>query len=285
MAGERTLWARTRSPGKTGRTALSAALLLRCLGIVLLIAMPFLLGWLIRTFYFSRNPHFTLRQIVVQTGETVSEASLLEIMGLETGMNLFAIDLGAKRRTFLQNAHHVRNLQIKRILPDRLEIRVTERRPVARIGRRGNLVVDEQGLVFVRRGDLDLLPSLVGGRRAQSGSVLVVAEEPIPIEPGTRLSGNALAGVAAIVLNEDPGFNLPVLEVDVSPLDYITLYLADRSEVRLAWDGMGGTSRRSREHLRHRFNQAMYGLAQTATAGYRLIDVTVDDSHVHAYGR
>lgn len=248
----------------------------------LVIAIPVLLLTMVQTFYFSRNPFFTLQQIVIHTGDTVSEASVREITGIQRGQNLFAIDIDALRRQYLSHAHYVRNIQFTRVLPDRLEIRLTERHPVARIGREGDLVVDAQGLVFVRRGERTLLPMLVGGRRARSGNILVVSETLVPIEPGKRLTGNARAGIEAILLNDEPGFQLPLIEVDVSRLDFIVLLLDDRREVKLAWEGMGAGTPRSRRALKRRMQALRLALAKPQSREKRYFDATIDDQHIVA---
>ena len=256
------------------------ALLPYVLAPALLVALPLLGFALTKTFYFARNPRFTLRQVTIQTGDTLSEADLREVIGIEPGVNLFAIDIAQERRKFLDHAHHVRNIQMTRVLPDRLEIRVIERRPVARVGRAGDLVADPEGLVFVWRGDVERLPMLVGGRHARGGGILVVGETLVEVYPGARVYGNAQAGIEALLLNEEPPYQLPVMEVDVSRLDHIVLHLDDRREIRLAWDGMGQGTRDAARNLRRRMNALMDVLRNPDAAGKRQFDARVDDRHI-----
>lgn len=239
-----------------------------------------LLWRLVGFFYLERNPDFVIGQVEVHAGASDSARKVREIIPVEPGMRLFGFDMEAIRNGFMADAHHVRELRMTRILPDRLDITVIERRPLGRIGRRDDLVFDDQGQVFAWRDNLDILPRIVGGRRAVGGRILVVSEEPVAVEPGTRLTGNAMAAAELLCLNEDPGFQLPLVEVDVSRPDYLVLYLSDRREILLAWPHMGAGTERSRRNLQNRMESLILALAEPRAGNLRVFDARVDDRQI-----
>lgn len=79
---------------------------------------------------FYENEEFVLRQLMVKTDGVLSEGKLREVANVSPGMNLMEIDLG-KLKVRLEQLPIVEKAMVVREMPDRINISVTERKPVA----------------------------------------------------------------------------------------------------------------------------------------------------------
>jgi cell division protein FtsQ len=99
------------------------------------------------------NPRFALAQITVDDDGVLGAERVIEIAGVRVGQNLFSLDLDVPKRN-LQMISLVRRVEVRRVLPDRLHICVSERVPVARLQMPGHsgddavLWVDREGVVM-----------------------------------------------------------------------------------------------------------------------------------------
>ncbi|MEI8292903.1 MAG: FtsQ-type POTRA domain-containing protein [bacterium] len=80
-------------------------------------------------FFFS-NPAYNLCQLLLETDGVMGEEDLVAETGIKTGDNIFRIDLARIDRK-LREIPMVADVYIERTMPDRLEIRLTRRIPVA----------------------------------------------------------------------------------------------------------------------------------------------------------
>jgi cell division septal protein FtsQ len=78
------------------------------------------------------NPRFTIRQIVVDDDGVLTPERVVRFAGVQVGQNLLSIDLDQVRNN-LEMLPLVRAVEVRRMLPDRLFIRVVERIAVARL--------------------------------------------------------------------------------------------------------------------------------------------------------
>lgn len=79
------------------------------------------------------NPRFALTQIVVDGDGVLTPAQIVGLAGVNVGENLFRLDLDQARRN-LELAPLIRRVEVRRLLPNRLFIRVNERVAVAQLG-------------------------------------------------------------------------------------------------------------------------------------------------------
>ena len=171
-------------------------------------------------------------QITVHDGKLVKGDVVADAFGLRKGANLAEIDFAARRADVLARYPAIRNISITRRLPNRVEISIEEREPVARMNIRGHKgdtgrVVDADGVVFQCRRGTSLLP--------------VIREEPSPgTPPGKRLKGRALAALRLIEACREPELQeLAILEVDTSKPDFLpATFGRDYSIGNIAWQGM-----------------------------------------------
>ena len=78
------------------------------------------------------NPRFAIHQVVVDNDGVLTPERIVQFAGVQVGQNLLSIDLDQVRSN-LEMLPLVRAVEVRRMLPDRLFIRVTERVAVARL--------------------------------------------------------------------------------------------------------------------------------------------------------
>jgi cell division protein FtsQ len=79
-----------------------------------------------------RNPRFAIQQIVVDNDGVLTPERVVQFAGVQIGQNLLSLDLGQVRNN-LEMLPLVRSVEVRRLLPNRLFIRVEERAAVARL--------------------------------------------------------------------------------------------------------------------------------------------------------
>lgn len=171
------------------------------------------------------------KQVTIHTsGQNIKTGLILELFGLTNGNNLATIDFKSRRDDILTAYPAIRDLTIRRLPPDRVEISVEERDPVARMSHRGNpaitRVVDSEGMVFSRSANRSTLPIIIEK-----------ADEITP--PGQRLTGRRLAALRLIEYCQVSEFSsIGLLDVDVTSLDYLKATLGNYDPAVIAWEGM-----------------------------------------------
>jgi cell division protein FtsQ len=99
------------------------------------------------------NPRFALTQVVVENDGGLTSAQIIKLAGVQVGENSFRLDLDQARRN-LELVPLIRRVEVRRQLPNRLLIRVTERVAVAQLGVTGRglsdqvFLVDREGVVM-----------------------------------------------------------------------------------------------------------------------------------------
>ncbi len=76
------------------------------------------------------NAEFKLQQLLVYSDGALSPQTLAEVSGVETGVNLMTLDLDAIRAS-IEALPLVDTATVERVFPADLEIRVTEKKPIA----------------------------------------------------------------------------------------------------------------------------------------------------------
>ena len=137
------------------------------------------------------NPEYTIRTIEVVVDGPMTREQVLEASGVGEGVNIFTVNL-AKIRTQLEHLPRIQSAGAERHLPDRLTIRVSERRPAAWVAGAGpgadpfsapgSLIVDVRG-VAVPPGDMQPdyyhLPVIFGFDTTQAFPGEIIDSEPL----------------------------------------------------------------------------------------------------------
>lgn len=127
--------------------------------------------WALRVLLFE-NPRYNLAHVDIEVVGKIPRHQVLEWAQIPGGANLLALRLGdVHGRLVSQSA--VGFAEVRRVMPNRLQIRVTERRPAARLLTTGGVapveedvyyIIDRQGMVMRPRPGEDFrhLPEISG---------------------------------------------------------------------------------------------------------------------------
>ena len=261
--------ARLGGKGKAHRIP-TATLVLVPVVILVLAAVVWLGASLLVQVLFSKNKRFEIARLNIEAGKVITPQLIREYTQIKEGMNLFEVDVGSIQKEFLRRAPNVRAMRVSRRLPDTLEISVTEREPLARIGRRGHLVVDGDGYVFGLGGTRRELPVISG-------------VTGIRLKPGARLSGMSIAGIQILELCQTPTLGLVVDYMEVDKDEYVLINVPrgqQSVEVKLSWRGMGKLSRGSYERLLDKLNWIRKTLASPQGQRLSKLDATFNEKIV-----
>ncbi|MCK5529426.1 MAG: FtsQ-type POTRA domain-containing protein [Kiritimatiellae bacterium] len=220
--------------------------------------------WIVAKLY-SRNSTFVIKHIEIKGSLMMSPALVREYTKLDEGLNLFAINIKQIRNDFLRRSPSVKFMDISRDLPDTLEINIIERIPLAKLGKRGPLVVGRYGMIFVFKGPTSQLPVLWGydSRRAR---------------PGVKVFGIAQAALETLrAIDEDPSLGLDVARVNVSHKDHLFLHLTDGKVIKLAWNDMGMQTDISQQELLKVLDKVSIALHSKRGMNLILLDATLDN--------
>lgn len=99
--------------------------------------------------FFTSTKFFSVREIIVNKdrGYSFSEGEN-KLKRLYGGRNLFTIDLDQVRTLIRNDFPQLRKAEVRRIMPDRLEVDIVSRDPFAVIDSGGGVVVDKDGVVL-----------------------------------------------------------------------------------------------------------------------------------------
>jgi cell division protein FtsQ len=148
------------------------------------------------------NPAYALADIRVSTDGLLTRAQVLEMLEVWEGKSIFTVDV-ARMKSDLDALPQVEKAEVRRQLPDRLEIKISERQPVAWVAASAevplgvgvdSLLVDVRGFVMRTRKVLPehlALPRIIG----------VVMED---VAPGQKLpTAEAMSALELIKLSAE----------------------------------------------------------------------------------
>jgi cell division protein FtsQ len=135
------------------------------------------------------NPRFMVREVVVENDGGLTPPQIIQLAGARTGENVFSADLAQMRRN-LELIPMIRRVEVRRVLPGKLVIRVNERMAVARVQGPGRELrdsafwIDRQGVVMkaVKLGSVTLQPQTAGAAPLLTGVTLADVRVGRPAE-------------------------------------------------------------------------------------------------------
>jgi cell division protein FtsQ len=176
------------------------------------------------------SPTFALKRISYRGLGHATEQDVLRYTGLQQGQNLFQMDLGTLERSL--GVHPwVKTVELRRRLPDMVEVNVTEHVPVALISLGDLYLLDADGEPFkrVRVGDaLDLV--LVSGVDRDA-----YGKEPEAVR--ARLRG--ALGVVEAFSRSEAGKGQGVSEVRLDGEDVVLVMSGSGQEIRFGDGDLG----------------------------------------------
>ncbi|MCK5553062.1 MAG: FtsQ-type POTRA domain-containing protein [Deltaproteobacteria bacterium] len=124
-------------------------LLKRLFKVTALVLVVAVLAFIGRTVYgyMMDSPLLALREVVIEGCRKTSERDVLSLTQLDRRPNILNVKLGTLRSK-VETHPWIEHAEIRRIFPDRISIRITERRPVAIILLDRLYYIDAHGVIF-----------------------------------------------------------------------------------------------------------------------------------------
>ncbi len=172
-------------------------------------------------------------QVKISATPHVKAEHIREWFSLTNGCNLAHLDLKALHARAMQDHPIVKEMIVARHFPNRIEIFVEERKPIARVNLKRATgkndidrwdVVDADGIVFE-------------ANRKETRNLPVIREKKPSAKRGERISGRALVALRVVELcdvRNVVSFSLPEIATD-SPV-YLKATTENYSAVRIAWN-------------------------------------------------
>ena len=167
----------------------------------------------------AATPAFGFRQLAISGNALVPETAIRTAVGVGQGTNLVALDTSPIVERLLA-IPAVGGVEVSVGLPDTLDVRLRERRPIVvwAIGRR-RLAVDEDGLLFADvSGDaaslVQSIPIVTDAREASAGLVVGKTLDPVDLDVATRLGSLVPSQVGShatrfsVQVTDDRGFTV-----------------------------------------------------------------------------
>jgi cell division septal protein FtsQ len=99
--------------------------------------------------FLNDNDNFSVKEISIKKGSAVySLKPGLDLEGLYLGRNIFSINLRQIRAIIEEARPQCKYIEVRRVLPDRIEVIVTEREPYAIIDSNPAVVIDREAVVM-----------------------------------------------------------------------------------------------------------------------------------------
>lgn len=237
--------------------------LLPYVGVALLVAaIPVTATALVR--YLTSSEHFALATVEVHGNAHASDEDILLLAGVTAGRNVLTMDTDAIE---LEVERHpwVRAATVEAELPDKLLIRIDERRPIAVASLPQLHLVDDRGVVFKKISSAEVLdlPVITGVSREDLADPDLVDEAQRRLREAVR--------VADWYVLHPVAQSHPLGEIHVDPLfGYTIVTRSDAVEVRL-----GQVS--DRADLGARLGRLEHVLNDARARGARVTLVRLDD--------
>lgn len=151
----------------------------------------------------GRAPELVVSRIRVVGNERLAEGEILRALGLRSNSNILSLDLDALKQQLLRSPW-IKDVQLTRVLPATLTLRVVERAPVGIAVLDGLYLIDKEGTFLDELSSrfAELALPLVRGLSDENGRL---------VEARAFLAGRVLEALA-----EEPRLAPVVSEIDVS---------------------------------------------------------------------
>jgi POTRA domain, FtsQ-type/Cell division protein FtsQ/DivIB, C-terminal len=168
--------------------------------------------------FFFENPDYQLKTIELQTDGTMQREQVLKAADLHEGQNIFSVNLGRVRERIQQLAQ-ANEVEVVRKLPNEIDIRIVERKPVAWITSEKEItdpfqsdaafLVGPQGVLMKQK---ELLPEYLG-------LPLIVGCSSESLEPGKVVESPEVKAALELLRLSERSFlqtRFQIREIDIS---------------------------------------------------------------------
>ena len=196
-----------------------------------IVKIVILLGLITGAIVFATcSPIFNITDIEVLNNNRVSSDTVISLSGINTNENIFRFISTKVSNSIKQNAY-IEEVKIRRVLPNKVQIEVTEREPKFSIPVLGEFAyMSTQGYILeITQNELNL-PIIYG---------LQTAEESITV--GNRISEEDLVSLEMIlrIMNAmgDSGLSEKVTSIDISNKNDYSIYMQEERKTIHLGDG------------------------------------------------
>jgi cell division protein FtsQ len=167
--------------------------------------------------FFSRNPSFALKNVIMQSDGRLTPSKLSEYSSLKPNLNLFEVDVD-QLRAHLESVPLIESVRIQRRMPDTLVVDVVERVAVAQVHWKWRAVpflVDRHGMVLPATRTGQALP-LIDGLKLDK------------LRPGEQMSDDGVQYVLELLSTADAMGLSPQIQFerfDLRSPDYVNATL------------------------------------------------------------
>ena len=154
----------------------------------------------------ANSSFFELEEIKVEGNNTIARDELVALSGLRIGDNLLKVSCDRAARG-VASQPYIKDADVTRVLPNRIEIKVSERTPIALISAEGrHLVLDENGYCLIE----------VGPVAAESWTLPSIrcSSEGMSLSPGEQSEDKGIMAALTLIKKLDPFFLENILEFD-----------------------------------------------------------------------
>ncbi len=238
------------------------------------------------------NDAYTLTTINVTVDGRLPRENVLEFLDLPEQLNLWALLLARRsdtrggnggrslmaidqvRERFLQRVPSVSEIQLALRLPNRMDVRVTERVPFAIVHtgtRYGDFVIDRHGMVFFDPRRDPHLP-------------LIAGLAPDTVRPGADLSGRLTPALHLLNVVRQPKYSrdIRIRRLNVAAGDHLEFWLDHGALVNLSWENMNESDRSGEKQLELKLDSLLSILFDNRNSENRLlsIDLTLNAENI-----
>ena len=196
-----------------------------------IIKFTLLLGIIMGAIVFATcSPIFNITGIEVLNNNRVSSDTIISLSGIRTNENIFRFIATKASNSIKQNAY-IEDVKIRRVLPNKVQLEVTEREPKFSIPVLGEFAyMSTQGYILeIAKNELNL-PIIYG---------LQTAEENIKV--GNRITEEDLISLEMIlkIMNtiNDSGLSEKVTSIDISNKNDYSIYMQEERKTIHLGDG------------------------------------------------
>jgi cell division protein FtsQ len=177
------------------------------------------------------NPDYYLTDVRVPANGALTREQILAAAQIVEGCNIFQVDL-AKARAGIDALPQVDRVEVQRVLPNRLNIQIVERKPIAWAAAHA----DEDPSVSDKAFLIDARGVVIRSKRMMPDYLLLPVISGVPVEnysPGQTVKSLEMqAALDLIRLNADSGF-FQIRNIDISK--GYCLVVTDRNHVRVTF--------------------------------------------------
>ena len=190
------------------------------------------------------NPRFAITQVVVENDGGLTAQQVMGLAGVAVGQNILSIDLAQVQRN-LELVPIIRCVEVRRVMPAKLFIRINERIAVARLkAADAQLFIDRAGMVMT---PLRLRDGTVVQPQAPGALPVLTGFLPADVRVGKQVQTEQVYRALELldkVQQAAAGSMMEIATVDISKPRHLTLTTKQNTQVKFDVTGFQQQMRR-----------------------------------------